>query len=223
MATTPTRHTHIYLLLDRSGSMEAIRDDVVGGVNAFLAGQRAEGDDALVTLVQFDTVDPHEVVAEAAPIAEVADLTAATFVPRGGTPLLDASSDIIHLADQRVAFRARHGMAAEQVLVATVTDGQENSSRRATRAGVHELVTARKADGWLFAYLSADPSAYADARLLGYDTGSISLYAPSAEGSARAFASLGRAVGSKRAHMAFAPDDPLDTDDFFEGVKEAEG
>ena len=32
--------THISILLDRSGSMEAIRDDVIGGYNAFLAAQQ---------------------------------------------------------------------------------------------------------------------------------------------------------------------------------------
>lgn len=218
-APTPTPATHVYLLLDRSGSMEAIRTDVVGGVNAFLAGQRRAGADALVTLVQFDTVDAHEVVADAAPITSVADLTTATFVPRGGTPLLDATGDVVHRAEQRVALRARHGLPAEQVLVATVTDGQENSSQRYTRAAVNELVTARTAEGWRFAYLSADSSAYADARALGYDTGSISRYAPSPEGSAAAFASLDRAVGAKRVAVAAAAPLPVD---FFEGVKEAE-
>lgn len=29
-------YTHISVILDRSGSMEAIRDDMVGGFNAFL-------------------------------------------------------------------------------------------------------------------------------------------------------------------------------------------
>jgi len=219
--TTPTTTvTHIHLLLDRSGSMEAIRPDVIGGVNAFLAGQRAAGDDALVTLVQFDTVEPHHVVAEAAPISAIADLTTATFVPRGGTPLLDASGAIIHMAEERAALRRRHGLPAEQVLVATVTDGQENSSQRYTRAALADIVRARRADGWLFAYLSADLDAYGDAQRLGYDAGSISTFAPTPGGSAAAFGSLGRAVSSKREAVRAAA--PLSVDDFFEGTKEAE-
>lgn len=220
--TTTTPVTHIHLLLDRSGSMEAIRADVIGGVNAFLAGQRANGDDALVTLVQFDTLDPHHVVAEAQPIGRIPELTRETFVPRGGTPLLDASGAIIHMAEERAALRRRHGLPAEQVLVATVTDGQENSSRRYTRAALAEVVRARRADGWLFAYLSADLDAYADAHALGYDAGSISTFAASPAGSAAAFRSLDRAVGAKREALRADPAAPLAVDDFFEGVKEAE-
>ena len=46
---------HIYFVLDRSGSMQSIAPDVIGGFNAFLAAQQADGSDALLTLVQFDS------------------------------------------------------------------------------------------------------------------------------------------------------------------------
>lgn len=217
---TPTPNTHLYLLLDRSGSMEAIRGDVIGGVNAFLADQRADGDDALVTLVQFDSVAPCHVVAEAVPIREVVDLDNASFVPRGGTPLLDASGAIIAMAERRAKVRSTHGLPAEQIVVATVTDGKENSSRRYTRAALAEVVAARRADGWLFAYLSADPAAYADAGSFGYDAGSISAFPADRAGSAAAFGSLSRASRAKRA--AFRSGAAPAAHDFFEGVKEAE-
>src|SRR4051812_31279763 len=57
------RQLHIYFLLDRSGSMQSMATDVIGGFNAFLASQQADGPDALLTLVQFDSEDPHEVLA----------------------------------------------------------------------------------------------------------------------------------------------------------------
>lgn len=44
--------THLYLLLDRSGSMEAIADDVLGAYNRFLADQQRDGPDARLTFVQ---------------------------------------------------------------------------------------------------------------------------------------------------------------------------
>lgn len=56
---------HLYVLLDRSGSMASIADDVIGGFNQLLAEQQADGADALITLVQFDSQDPHEVIADA--------------------------------------------------------------------------------------------------------------------------------------------------------------
>ena len=42
---------HITVLLDRSGSMESIRDDMIGGFNAYLAEQQAEPGRATLTLV----------------------------------------------------------------------------------------------------------------------------------------------------------------------------
>ncbi len=50
-------YTHITVILDRSGSMESIRDDTTGGFNAFLEEQKAEPGQATLTLVQFDAQD----------------------------------------------------------------------------------------------------------------------------------------------------------------------
>ncbi len=47
--------TDITLVVDRSGSMQDIRSDAEGGVNAFIETQAKEPGDALLTLVQFDT------------------------------------------------------------------------------------------------------------------------------------------------------------------------
>ena len=54
--------THITIILDRTGSMETIRDDTIGGFNAFLAAQKAEPSEATLTLVQFDSQGPYEVI-----------------------------------------------------------------------------------------------------------------------------------------------------------------
>ena len=55
-------YTHISVILDRTGSMESIRDDTIGGFNAFLNAQKAEPGLASLTLVQFDSQDPYEIV-----------------------------------------------------------------------------------------------------------------------------------------------------------------
>ena len=65
-----TTDLHIYFVLDRSGSMESMASDVVGGFNGFLADQQSDGADALMTLIQFDSNDSHEVLADALPIAK---------------------------------------------------------------------------------------------------------------------------------------------------------
>ena len=72
---TDPQRTLIAVLLDRSGSMEAIKSDTEGGFNAFIAEQRAEPGEARVTLAQFDTA--YEVVYADRPIADVPRLRAA--------------------------------------------------------------------------------------------------------------------------------------------------
>lgn len=163
--------THIYFLLDRSGSMARIADDVIGGFNTFLRQQQAEGPDARITLVQFDSRDPQEVVLDGAPILEAAPLTHRRFVPRGGTPLLDATGLLIDraLRGQRGLRLSKAQMApmAEQILFVTLTDGEENQSRLYTLAGIRERIAERTASGWTFLFLSAGPDAYTEAAGLG--------------------------------------------------------
>ena len=53
------------LVVDRSGSMQSIKEDMEGGIAALLAEQAKEKGRCLVTLAQFDT--EYELVADASP------------------------------------------------------------------------------------------------------------------------------------------------------------
>ncbi len=68
-------YTHISVILDRTGSMESIRDDTIGGFNAFLKQQQAEPGYATMTLVQFDSQDPYEVLQRLQVLSNVPELT----------------------------------------------------------------------------------------------------------------------------------------------------
>jgi hypothetical protein len=212
--------THLYVLLDRSGSMEAMRDDVIGGFNRFIADQRADGHDARVTLVQFDSQDPQEVLLDARPITEVRPLTRGNFVPRGGTPLLDATGRLIACAALRAEQRRLAGETVEPIVVVTVTDGQENQSREYDRVTILRLVKAKEAEGWSFAFLGAGLDAYGEAGGMGYATGSVQSFAADGAGARLAFCSLSRATSAHRARVRGGAA-PL-AGDFFAGLKEAE-
>jgi Mg-chelatase subunit ChlD len=212
--------THIYFLLDRTGSMAPMAADVVGGFNGFLADQRRDGPDARMTLVQFDSQDPFEILVDAARITRVPDLTPATFRPRGATPLLDATGDLLARAAARAADRARRDRSRESILFVTFTDGEENASRRTTRAEVVRLVAARQAEGWTFAFLGAGLDAYAESGSIGYAAGSVQAWAPDGQGARAAFASLSRAATAYRGRVRHAAQ--VDPRDFFEGDKPAE-
>lgn len=213
-------HPHFYVLFDRSGSMESMREAVVDGFNRLLAEQQAEESEARITLIQFDTEDPHEVLADALPISEVLPLTAAQFVPRGGTPLFDATGRVVTMAASRQDQRQVSGEAAEDVTIVTITDGQENQSHEFSRAQIVDLVSAKKEQGWSFVFLGAGLDAYGEAQGMGYDSRSVQSWAPDGTGAALAFRSLSGAMGSKRAKLASHV--AMDSDDFFEGDKAAE-
>ena len=59
-------------IIDRSGSMESIRDDAIGGFNAFITEQKKEPEPTLVTLELFD--DQFDRIYEAMPIDEISSL-----------------------------------------------------------------------------------------------------------------------------------------------------
>ena len=207
-------HTHIYFLLDRTGSMEPMATDVIGGFNEFIREQQADGSDARMTLVQFDSQAPFEVLVDGAAIAKIRPLTSATFQPRGSTPLLDATAKLILHAAARVTRREAAGKKPEQVLVVTFTDGAENASEHFTTADVMEMVEGKKAAGWTFAFLGAGLDAYEGGRGFGYADGSARQFAPDGAGAQTAFAMLSESTRSyrSRGRQGEAPD----VDRFFE-------
>jgi hypothetical protein len=143
-------------LLDRSGSMESCWDDTIGGFNAFLNEQKADG--GTLTLIQFD--HEYQLTYGRVKIEEVAPLTRQTYTPRGSTALLDAIGRLI-----------KDWKGSSNPSVVILTDGQENSSHNFTKAHVKDLIEQKTKDGWTFAYLGANQDAFAEAGSIGIAPG----------------------------------------------------
>lgn len=192
-------YTHITMILDRTGSMESIRDDTIGGFNAFLDQQKSEPGKATLTLVQFDSQDPYEVLHRFALIAEVPPLTRETFVPRAQTPLLDAMGRGINDLEESLARLPASERPARVVMV-IITDGHENASREFDKAQVEKMIK-EKQDGsdWQFVFLSADMAAIDAALAGGFRRGSTMFYDKTARGSAAAWASVSGRMSDYRA------------------------
>lgn len=124
-------------LLDRSGSMDAIKADTIGGFNSFVGSQT----DGTMSLYLFD----HELkeMYKDVPMEKVELLTDKTFVPRGATALLDAIGHILKT------------FTTKKTLV-ILTDGYENSSIKYTHAHIKDLIEMKQKDGWDIVYLGAD-------------------------------------------------------------------
>lgn len=193
--------THITLLLDRTGSMEDIRNDVIGGFNAFLAQQKEVPEPTTFTLAQFDSQVPYELIYRAVPIHEVAPLTREQYVPRASTPLYDAMGHGILCLEMRLA-----GLPDEarpnKVIFVTVTDGHENASREFDRLRVSRLIEAKKALGWQFVFLSADMASFDDADSLGIEYASRLKFGKSKRGNDAAWAAFSTNVRDQRIGLA---------------------
>lgn len=160
-------YSHIHVILDRSGSMQAIRDDVVGGFNTYVQQQKEGPGDTTLSLIQFDGQDPYEVVHGFRPLADIPELTTKTYIPRADTPLLDALGRGIADLEGRLG-KLPEDQRPEHLFFVIITDGMENASREHTRAQVEKMIKEKtEKDGWDFIYLSADFAAVQEARDMG--------------------------------------------------------
>lgn len=209
--------THIVVLLDRSGSMETIASDVVGGYNTFIKEQREAGADASVTLVQFDSEDSQEVVYDGLPIAEIPKLTSKTFIPRGSTPLFDATGKLVARIREQRANDARPTNEQPDVVFVTITDGEENESSEFSLPQLKQLIANCEKEGWTFVYLSAGIDAYGDAGDLGVNSGRARAFRASKGGADAMFSNLSSSMLTLRDKKRRGMDTRLD--DFFDESK----
>jgi len=163
--------TEIVCIVDRSGSMEAIKDDAIGGFNNFLKEQQKEPGEAIMTIILFD--DKYEVPCSGKPIAEVKPFNRTTFEPRGSTALLDATGRAINEVNQRNPKKA---------ILVILTDGHENSSREFTKQQIKQMIADCEGKGWAVIYLSADANAFADGRSFGVGVNNIMPFTSDARG-----------------------------------------
>ena len=100
---------HFHFLLDRSGSMHHLKEDVLGGLNSYIAEQQRDdsssnsthGGNVFFSLIQFDSVNPTDVTVDGLPIQEVKPFL--DYQPRGGTPLYDAIGNTVTRAEETVS------------------------------------------------------------------------------------------------------------------------
>ena len=180
--------TLLSLVVDRSGSMTGIRDDMEGGIKTLIEEQAKEEGACVVTLTQFD--DEYEVVADSVPAAE---MEAYRLVPRGRTALLDAIGRTIAMVHSRIEKMGQKDRPTN-VIFAVITDGFENASCEWSRLQVMDSVKARTAEGWHFTFLGADQDAVQEGRGLGVDADSSLTWDKSARGTAGAMKTYSNAV-----------------------------
>ncbi len=144
-----------------------------------------------MTLAQFDSEDPFEVLIDGVDLTEVRNLRRADYRPRSMTPLFDAVGRMIGRVDADIARRADRELDKEDQVVVIVTDGLENASSEHDRASVFAMVEERRARDWVFVFLGANQDAYAEGAGLGVAAGATAGWAASPTGVKKMWKDLG--------------------------------
>lgn len=190
-------YTHISIVLDRSGSMSAIRSDAEGGLNDFIKTHREAPGEATVTVAKFDT--EYDLEHDMKPIQDVGHVS---LEPRGMTALLDAVGKTITATGERLRA-LQEDQRPEHVFFVIVTDGQENASREFKKPAVKTMVeTQANSYKWHFVFLGANMDAIGEARDLGISMDSALQYkaaGPQALRSYRAAATATMGVRTRKA------------------------
>ena len=145
--------TELVFIIDRSGSMAGMEDDTIGGFNSVLEKNRGTEGTAFVTTVLFD----HEQLTlhDRVDIREVEPLTRDDYQVRGCTALLDAVGDTVkHI--RRVQHYMPKGHKPDHTIVAIITDGMENASRKYRYPEVKHMIEKAQGKGWEFLFLGAN-------------------------------------------------------------------
>ncbi len=158
-------YTAITVILDRSGSMEKIAKDAIGGFNSFVEDQKRVKGTATLSLHQFD--DRFQTDYEFKNISTVEPLNSKTFVPRGWTALYDAIGKTIISTGEKLASMSESARPSK-VIVLIITDGKENNSKEFEASSVKRLITKQTDKyNWEFVFIGANQDVIFTATTLG--------------------------------------------------------
>ena len=188
--------TEIISIVDRSGSMQSILDDAIGGFNTFLAAQQRQPGEAKLSLILFD--HEYQVVHQAVDIQQVEPLNQDTYVPRGSTALLDAVGKTINAVGERLAATAESERPS-QVIVSILTDGYENASQTYSKPKVTEMIKHQTEKySWAFEFQAANMDAFAAAKELSIAPDRVVQFEATSEGVREAFAEQSQRISAMR-------------------------
>lgn len=196
--------TELVFILDRSGSMQGLESDTIGGFNAMIEKQKKEPGEAFVSTVLFD--DQTEVLHDRVALEKVQPITDKEYYVWGCTALLDAIGGAIHHIGNIHKY-ARSEDVPEHTLFVITTDGIENASRRYSAQRVKAMIQRQKEKyGWEFLFLGANIDAAKEAARFGISADRAVNYKCDEAGTALNYEVISEAVCSVRAARPLGAD-----------------
>lgn len=202
------------IILDESGSMTAIYDQALSGINEVLSGIRKNQEEFpdqqhYVSIVTFEGngIAGIKTRRDRLPIGKVGDFMQKDYRPGGCTPLYDAMGKTLNELEGQIS-------ANDRVMATIITDGYENASEEYSGKAVKALVSRLREKGWTFAYIGANQDAVEVARDLNIDNALN--FDATAEGVCKMSVRF-RKAGRKFAAMSACLEEPMAMKDLFEG------
>lgn len=196
--------TEIIFILDRSGSMNGLEADTIGGFNSMIEKQKKADGEALISTVLFDNVS--EVIHDRVSVQDIQPMTDKEYTVRGCTALLDAIGGAIHHIGNIHKY-ARTEDVPEHTLFVITTDGMENASCHYNTERIKQMIERQKVRyGWEFLFLGANIDAVETASHFGIGADRAVNYHADREGTQLNYEVLSEAICAVRGNASLGAD-----------------
>lgn len=138
---------HLFILIDRSGSMSGSEARHVSGIKEIIQSRQANNTDCNITVAQFDSENAFDIMINNQNVLDI-DLNKVGLSPRGATPLYDAIGRMIN--------HARAIATNNNVVMLIVTDGLENSSKEWNLERVKNAISSAKSNEWDITFMGTN-------------------------------------------------------------------
>jgi uncharacterized protein YegL len=197
--------TEIVFIIDRSGSMQGLELDTIGGYNQFLEKQKQNQGEATISTILFD--DRFEVLHDRLDLKHIKPITLNEYFVRGSTALFDVIGNSIDRIGNQLSNTEEHNRPSKVIFVIT-TDGMENASKTYSYEKVKDMIEHQKTKyNWEFIFIGANFDAESFAESIGIAKDRSVKYQHSNEGILSSFFATDYFISDFRSDSSFRPDD----------------
>lgn len=172
--------TEIVAIIDRSGSMGHMTNDVIGGMNQFIKTQKTLEGEAKFSLILFDNVINH--VYERIPLTEVPLFDETTYFVGGSTAMYDSIAYAINTIGSDL-YKTDESERPSKVLFCIMTDGEDNASREFNAKNIKDMIQHQTEKyAWEFVFMAANINVEQAADMIGIRNGNSFSFASTSDG-----------------------------------------
>ena len=146
---------HNLIILDESGSMQAIKRTIIQGFNELVQTiqgieQQFPEQEHYISFISFNGLG-QKILHFLDPVSKLNQIDDSRYHPNATTPLYDAIGFGIHKLKYSLEGRTDYN-----VLVTVLTDGAENASKEYSGNEIRRLIEELKQKRWTFTYIGTD-------------------------------------------------------------------